>query len=120
MAGATVLVVDDDAHIVYFLSMALEDKGYRVLVAESSDAVQLASEARPDLILLDLMMPRVAGVEISESLRANPATAHIPIVVMSAQRNLDILRRHMPVDDCLGKPFQIDDLYALVERWTRH
>lgn len=119
MSAATVLVVDDDAQIIYFLSVALEDRGYRVLSAESSEAVHIAGAEQPDVILLDLMMPRVAGVEVSERLRANPSTAHIPIILMSAQHNLNILRRHMPVDDCLGKPFAVEDLYAMVERWTR-
>lgn len=119
MTNATVLVVDDDMHVVYLLQTALEDQGYRVVISDSIETVQVARDEQPDLILLDLMMPRVAGVEVSESLCANPATAHIPIVVMSAQRNLDILSRHMPVNDCLGKPFEMADLYAMVARWTR-
>ena len=118
MAKATILVVDDDALIVLFLQEALEEKGYRVLVTDSTEVAQVAAAERPDLILLDLMMPRVAGIEVSEGLRANPVTAHIPIVVMSAQRNLDLISRHMPVDDRLGKPFDLADLYAVVAHWT--
>jgi CheY-like chemotaxis protein len=66
--------------------------------------------------LLDLMMPRMPGMEVSERLRADPLTAAIPIIVMSAGTSLSLFARHLPVNGQLAKPFDLDDLYAVVER----
>jgi CheY-like chemotaxis protein len=75
------------------------------------------SLARPDLILLDIMMPGMDGVEVSRRLRADPVTAGIPIVVMSAQHRLRATAAQMPIDDRLPKPFALDLLFSTIERW---
>jgi CheY-like chemotaxis protein len=115
----TVLVVDDDPIIVDVLRAALEDEGYAVLMAVNGGALPLAREAQPQVILLDIMMPGMDGVEVSKRLRADPATADIPIVAMSATSNLTALASQMPVDDRLAKPFDLDGVVAVVERWTQ-
>ena len=115
----TVLVVDDDPTIVDVLRAALEDEGYAVLMAVNGAALPLAREAQPQVILLDIMMPGMDGVEVSKRLRADPATAGIPIVAMSATSNLTALASQMPVDDRLPKPFDLDGVFAVVERWTQ-
>ena len=119
MAKALVLVVDDDASIIAVIRDALEDEGYQVVSAVNGQALPIARDAQPRAILLDIMMPGMDGVEVSKRLRADPLTAHIPIVVMSAHSNLAARADQMPVDDRLPKPFDIDELYAIVERWTR-
>jgi CheY-like chemotaxis protein len=106
----TVLVVDDDAGIRDLLEIALEEEGYRVYTAVDGAALQLAHDRQPALILLDLMMPGMDGFEVSQRLRADPATAHIPIIVMSAL--LPSRSVLLPVNDRLSKPF------TLVARWT--
>jgi two-component system sensor histidine kinase/response regulator len=118
MSKATVLVVDDDAAIIDVIRAALEDEGYGVLAAVNGAALQIAHDRRPDLILLDIMMPDMDGVEVSRRLRANPATASIPIVVMSAHSRMRAIGDTMAVDDRLPKPFELGDLYATVARWT--
>ena len=80
MPVGTVLVVDDDASIVHFLEMALEDAGYTVLAAVGGEALRVAHDRHPDVILLDLMMPGMDGIEVSHRLRADPATADIPLI----------------------------------------
>ncbi len=110
MSKGTVLVVDDDPSIVEFLIEALEDEEYRVVTSVDGESLQVAHDVRPDVILLDIMMPVMDGVEVSRRLRQDPATARIPIVVMSA--------RVMDVDGRLPKPFDLDFLYATVERWV--
>jgi CheY-like chemotaxis protein len=117
MAKGTVLVVDDDPGIVHFLDMALEDEGYRVLVAADGEALQVAHDLRPNLILLDILMPDMDGVEVSQRLRADPVTAGIPIVVMSAQDRLHSAAALMPIDDQLPKPFTLDRLFSILDRW---
>jgi two-component system alkaline phosphatase synthesis response regulator PhoP len=118
MARARVLVVDDDRAIVTVLQAALEDEGYEVLTAVNGGALPIARQQQPHLILLDIMMPGMDGVEVSRQLRADPATERIPIVAMSAATTLARLADQMPIDDRLAKPFDIDAIYGLVARWT--
>lgn len=118
MTKATVLVVDDDDAITALIQAALEDEGYRVLAAVNGAALQLARDEHPNLILLDIMMPDMDGVEVSRRLRADPATADIPIVAMSAHSRLRATAGIMAADDRLPKPFDLADLYGAVERWA--
>ena len=84
MTRGTVLVVDDDPDIVAILDEALSDEGYAVLTARVPALSGVAHDVHPDVILLDILMPEMDGVEISRRLHADPTTADIPIVVMSA------------------------------------
>lgn len=77
-------------------------------------ALQVAHEAQPDVILLDLMMPRMDGREVSQRLRADPATATIPIVAVSAHDGLATVNGTLAVNDRLAKPFYFGDLFAVV------
>ena len=113
-----VLVVDDDAAIVDLLETALEDEGYQVFATVGAAAVPLACDLQPAVILLDINMPGMDGIEVSRRLRADPATEHIPIIVMSAQDRLRATGPLMPVNDRLPKPFEIATLYAKVARWA--
>ncbi len=118
ISKGTVLVVDDDPDIIDFLENALEDAGYLVLAAGGAESLGVAHETQPDVILLDINMPGMDGVEVSQRLRANPMTADIPIVVMSAQDRLRTTGALMPVNDRLPKPFDLARLYEVVARWT--
>src|SRR3954469_24013771 len=85
MPQQTVLVVDDDADIRNAITAALEDEGYAVRCALGGTVLRVAQEAPPpDVILLDVMMPHIDGAKLSQLLRANPRTAQIPIVAMTA------------------------------------
>ena len=117
MRSRTVLVVDDDPDIVDFLDAALSDEGYEVLTAVNGAALPLAQQARPNVILLDIQMPGMDGVEVSRRLRADPETSAIPIIVMSAADRLDATVRLMPVNDRLAKPFGLRVLFDTVARW---
>jgi CheY-like chemotaxis protein len=119
MPHGTVLVVDDDPSIVDLLETALTGQGYRVESAVDGAAVQRARDLQPDVILLDLMMPGMDGVEVSRRLRAAPETAAIPIVAMSAAERLGTTAAQMVVDDRLPKPFELRHVFALVARWVR-
>jgi CheY-like chemotaxis protein len=117
MTKGRVLVVDDDPDIRAFVELALEDEGYEVASAVDGEALVQAREQHPDVILLDLMMPGMDGVEVSRRLRDDPATAAIPVIVMSAHDRIRALAAQMAVQDRLPKPFQIDQMYATVARW---
>ena len=114
----TVLVVDDDPCIVDFVRMALEDEGYTVVTAVSGHTMGVARDLRPAVILLDIAMPDMDGVEVSKCLRRDPRTAGIPIIVMSAQDRLRAVTALMPVNDRLPKPFELDHLYKKVAYWA--
>jgi CheY-like chemotaxis protein len=118
MGKGSVLVVDDDSSIIDLIQVALEDEGYQVYSAVNGGALQIAHDVQPDVILLDIMMPGMDGIEVSRRLRADPTTAYIPIVVMSAHSRLQATAGVMSADDRLSKPFNLDDLYATVDRWV--
>jgi CheY-like chemotaxis protein len=114
--GPTVLVIDDEPDLTEMIRAALEEDGYRVLAAVDEAALEVARAQRPDLILLDLAMPGIDGVEMLERLRAEGASASIPVVAMSAAERLSAVAAVLPLDDRLPKPFDLDDLRAIVAR----
>jgi CheY-like chemotaxis protein len=116
----TVLVVDDDPVIRAVLTGALEAQGYQVLTSVDGPAIEVARAQRPDLILLDLMMPGMDGPEVSRHLRADPRTAAIPIVALSAERDLPTVAARMGVDDFVAKPVDLPTLSRVVARWADH
>ena len=82
---ATIMVVEDNELSRDALSRRLERRGYRIVLAfDGEQAIQLARSERPDLILMDLGLPRVDGWEATRQLKADPATQRIPIIVLSA------------------------------------
>lgn len=85
MAIRTVLIADDNADNRAVYVMLLEHFGYRVLqAADGAEAIAVAQAERPDLILMDLQMPRVTGFQATEQLKADPSMAHVPIVAVTA------------------------------------
>jgi CheY-like chemotaxis protein len=114
----TVLVVDDDPAVTGFIAEALTREGYRVVTTVGAQTLHLAVTLHPDVVLLDILMPGMDGIEVSQGLRANPATAEIPIVAISG----DPVRIHsllMPVNDQLSKPIALEDLLSVVARWAK-
>jgi CheY-like chemotaxis protein len=87
--------------------------------ADGRAGVTLAREERPNLILMDRMMPVLDGIAAIKELKADPATRSIPTIAMSGGRNLRVHADDLPTDGVLAKPFDIDVLLALVEFETR-
>ena len=115
-----ILVVDDDPHIVEMLTEALREHGYEVGSAtQSLRAFDRAKEFRPDLILMDIMMPYLNGLDQVELLRMDSDLAQVPVVVITAYPRAAYRRteaRHGRIVASLEKPFQIDELIATIER----
>ena len=85
MAGR-ILVVDDEAHILHVLSLKLRNAGYEVMTAvDGEDAFELASQNIPDLIITDFQMPYMTGLELCKALAGNPATSHVPVLILTAR-----------------------------------
>ena len=111
-----VLVVDDDPAIRAFVSELLADEGYEVRAATNGrDALAVLATWRPDVILLDLMMPEMDGWAFLASQRLNLELVCIPVIVMSASYNLRGGAGRIAAADVVTKPFAIDQLLAKVE-----
>jgi CheY-like chemotaxis protein len=115
----SVLIVDDDADIVMMLVQVLQDEGYEVRAAIGEEALAIAAADRPDVVLLDIMMPGMDGVEVCRRLRADPRTTAIPVIAMSASHRLRERASEMEVNGLLAKPFDLDELLANIERLLR-
>lgn len=117
--GHSILVVDDDPRIVELLHIALGAHGYQVLTAANGeDALQIAFQEQPDLVLLDVKLPRKSGYEVCQAMRREPDLAHVPIIMISAladtEARLQGLQRG--ADDYLAKPFSPKELIAKTRR----
>ncbi len=118
----TILVVDDDPDIARFVEVNLRSAGYEVAVAgDGEEALQRASEMRPDLVLLDVMMPRIDGFEVAQRLRRNPQTANTSIIMLTAKAlSTDkVLGLTAGADDYIIKPFDPIELLARVKGTLR-
>ncbi|HEX2274964.1 MAG TPA: response regulator [Acidimicrobiales bacterium] len=103
-----VLVVDDDPVILELLRINFEIEGYEVLAAtDGEQGLAKAREEEPDVVLCDIMMPRLDGIEVVTQLRGDPRTAHLPIVLLSAKAQKVEVDRGLSVgaDDYVTKPF---------------
>lgn len=112
----TLLVVDDEAGITEALNDLLSEEGFHVLVAgNGKEALERIAGKRPDLILLDFMMPVMDGREVLTALRSDSATRDIPVLMMSAMPRSSLPLDCQPVP-FLRKPFTIDRLLVEVRR----
>jgi DNA-binding response OmpR family regulator len=114
-----VLCADDDPDILGLVSLRLERAGFRVVTAEDGErAVELARRERPDLAVLDVMMPRSTGLEVLAELRRDPALAGIKVILLSARvQESDVARGvDAGADAYLPKPFKAPQLVETVRR----
>ena len=114
----TVLVIDDDPHMGLILTRILTKHGFVVRVAiDGPSGLQYAKSLNPDLILLDIVMPGMDGVEVAKRLRRDPGSATIPIVFLTAFATA--VGRHearaVNVEGFISKPFVVDDLVDTVK-----
>src|SRR4051812_5019080 len=110
--------VDDEEPILQLLDEFLTDEGYEVETSIDGEALKEAPPFQPDVILLDIMMPDMDGIEVSRGLKANPVTSHIPIVLMTAYQNAQKRFEISEADYIIGKPFDLDKLLELLGRIT--
>lgn len=122
MANEKILVVDDEEHILELISFNLTNNGYKVIKANNGiDAVRLAIEEKPKLILLDLMIPGKDGYDVCREVRSNSEIRNIPIIMLTAKsEELDkILGLELGSDDYITKPFSVRELLARVKAVLR-
>ena len=108
MAKGRILVVDDEIYIVHILDFSLGMEGYEVITAlDGEQALEKARAEKPDLIVLDIMMPKLDGYETCKMLKAEAGTKDIPVILLSAKgRNVDQkIGFEVGADDYITKPF---------------
>lgn len=120
--GGTILIVDDEPMARRMMQLLLEPEGYRLLEASNgAEALRLSAEHRPDLVLLDVMMPGMSGFEVCEQLRADPHMAEVPILLVTAleDRQSRVAGLEAGADDFIRKPFDQLELRSRVQSILR-
>ncbi|UPG72552.1 phosphate regulon transcriptional regulator PhoB [Roseomonas gilardii subsp. gilardii] len=121
-ARPTILVVEDEAPLLTLLRYNLERQGFRVEeAADGQEALLRVSEGRPDLVLLDWMLPSLSGLEVCRQLRRRPATRDLPIIMVTARtEDQDAVRAlDTGADDYIAKPFTVEALLARIRALLR-
>jgi len=119
---ALILVVDDDVDVAKTIELDLAQGGYQVITANNGhDALQSALHDRPDLVLLDVAMPEMDGIEVCRRLRASPVTAATPILFLTVSKDIKtkIAGFNAGADDYLVKPFDLQELNLRVKALLR-
>lgn len=114
-----ILTCDDEKHIVRLIQVNLERQGYEVITAyNGAECLEKVKEDRPDLIVLDVMMPEMTGFEVLDTLKKDPETESIPVIMLTARaQDSDVLRGWQSGVECyLTKPFNPMELIAFVKR----
>lgn len=115
--GPTVLVVEDDADIRALLRVVLEAEGYRVVEASTGrDAVVVAAETRPRLILMDISLPLLDGLSATRMIKADAALGDVPVLAVSAYDSVRRRAVRAGCSDLIAKPIDLDELKAAVRR----
>jgi two-component system phosphate regulon response regulator PhoB len=122
MSKPTVLVAEDESALVTLLRYNLEREGYRVLEArDGEEALLIAAEEQPDMVILDWMMPQLSGIEVCRRLRSRQETRNVPILMLTARgEETDRIRGlDTGADDYLTKPFSPRELVARIRTILR-
>lgn len=122
MSQYKILVVDDEEHIQELIKFNLENSGYKVICCgNGTDALKIARSEKPDLILLDVMLPGIDGYDVCKEIRKDNNISNLPIIMITAKsEELDkILGLELGADDYITKPFSIRELFARVKAVLR-
>jgi DNA-binding response OmpR family regulator len=118
MSQAKILIVDDEADLVETIRFSLELEGYNVLVATNGEeGLNVARQEKPDLILLDLMLPKLDGYKVCRLLKFDERYKSIPILMLTAktQEKDKILGKETGANEYITKPFDMDELMAKIK-----
>jgi CheY-like chemotaxis protein len=113
-----VYIAEDDLHILFALNVMLEEAGYDVLLSHYGAPILNETLPLADIFILDNRMPDINGMEICRHLKSQASTRHIPVIMISAMENIKRRAKSAGVDEFLQKPFQMQDLLALVSKHT--
>lgn len=122
MPGKKILVVDDEPDMTKAIGLRLEAAGYETVLAyDGQEAMDKVREAKPDLILLDLMLPKIDGYKVCRLLKFDVKWRHIPIIMLTAraQESDKVMGQEVGADAYLTKPFKSEDLMATIEKFLK-
>lgn len=122
MAQEKILIIDDEEHILELLKFNIKNAGYEVITANNGvDGANISKEEKPDLVLLDLMLPGMDGYDVCKEIKRNKETSNTAIIMLTAKgEELDkILGLELGADDYITKPFSIRELLARVKAVLR-
>lgn len=113
MSNTKVLIVDDESFIINLLKNGLTENGFDVITAENGfEAILAVEEQKPDVVITDIMMPRLTGLEFLKAIKNNPATAGVPVFLISAMDQADMVQQGLDLGaaDYITKPFKINEI----------
>ena len=119
MVKKKILVIDDEKDMVDTISFRLNSLDYKVIAAyDGFDGLEKAQREKPDLILLDVMMPKIDGFEVLHRLRGDQATKYIPVIMLTCKGDSDSLfkAQNLGSTDYVIKPFEFKELLDLIEK----
>ncbi len=118
-----ILVIEDDKDIRDTITYALQGEGYEVIASENAKILKNINEIKPNLLLLDNWLSDwksdANGQQLSKELKTNEATSHIPVIIISAVSNIKEIAEAGLADGYLKKPFELDDLSAIVKKFIK-
>ena len=119
--AASILVVDDEKDILELLQYNLEKEGYRVVTASNGKSALKLAQQKPELIVLDVMMPEIDGWEVCRSIRKSPVTSKIPVIFLTAKDSEvdEVVGLELGADDYIRKPVKMRTFLARVKRALR-
>lgn len=113
-----VLIADDDPAILEVITLMLEDAGYDSRTTVDGHTEKIVKKYLPDVILLDIWMSGLDGRTICKSLKKHKLTMHIPIIMISANKDTEKIAKESGADDFIAKPFEMDDLLKKVAKYA--
>jgi CheY-like chemotaxis protein len=116
MKNKTILICDDDESVLKILCLILDKSGFTVIAEKNSlNVFSAVDRSNPDLLLLDLWMPALNGDEVIRSLKSNPVTKNLPVILISASPGAAHIAAETGADGFLAKPFQLEELMGMIE-----
>ncbi|MCC3214502.1 response regulator [Chryseobacterium sp. X308] len=117
MSKKKILIFDDEAAILEVITIIFEENGYDVRISETShDILEKVAYYQPDVILMDNWIPKIGGVEATKLLKSTEEFKHIPVIYVTANNDIVALASEAKADDYVSKPFNLDDLEAMVAK----
>lgn len=117
-----IVVIDDEPNITKLIQVFLERKGYEIFLAHDGiGGYELVEEKKPDLVITDLLLPRLHGFEVCKKIKENAKLAHIPVILMTAiykKTRYKLEGRGYGADDFIEKPFELPVLLSKIEKLT--
>jgi CheY-like chemotaxis protein len=120
MPRKKIMVVDDEENLLFLLNKILESEGFDVITADNGrECLELLKKEKPDMILLDMMMPGITGIDVAEAIRSNPKTRNMKIIFLTVVKSNEIRKdrlKKIKALDYIEKPFDNKDLVRRVKK----